>query len=47
MQVTLFEERDTTQTVLGISLVVAGALFAVPYGKPQAARSYRGETAVV
>ena len=33
--VTIFGERYTTQTVLGISLVVAGVLLAVLYGKPK------------
>jgi drug/metabolite transporter (DMT)-like permease len=33
--VTIFGERYTVQTVLGISLVVAGVLLAVLYGKPR------------
>ena len=33
--VTIFGERYTTQTVLGIALVVAGVLLAVLYGKPR------------
>ena len=33
--VTIFGEHYTAQTVLGISLVVAGVLLAVLYGKPK------------
>lgn len=33
--VTIFDEHYTVQTVLGISLVVAGVLLAVIYGKPK------------
>jgi len=33
--VTIFGERYAARTVLGISLVVAGVLLAVLYGKPK------------
>ena len=46
--VTLFHERYTSQTVLGISLVIAGVLLAVLYGKPKPAEVIEeSETAIV
>lgn len=46
--VTIFHERYTTQTVLGISLVIAGVLLAVLYGKPKPPEVIEeAETAVV
>jgi drug/metabolite transporter (DMT)-like permease len=46
--VTIFSERYTTQTVLGIALVLSGVLLAVLYGKPKTPEVIEEtETAVV
>ena len=46
--VTLFGERYNLQTVLGISLVIAGVLLSVLFGKPKAPEVIEeSETAVV
>ncbi len=46
--VTLFGERYTLQTVFGISLVIAGVLLSVPFGKPRAPEVIEeSETAMV
>ncbi|MEO8219059.1 MAG: EamA family transporter, partial [Acidobacteriota bacterium] len=46
--VTLFGEHYTLQTVFGISLVIAGVLLSVPFGKPRPPEVIEeSETAVV